>query len=438
MKKYPKVLVVAHNPFSNMQNNGKTLASFFKGWPKDKIAQLYFTYDSVENDVCDNFYRITDLDILKNIIQKENVGCKHSQKDFSDLKQKENLHKNKLYIFIRNLFKKRYPLMYCIRNVCWNISKPWKMDEINNWIDEINPDIVFFQSSNVYTIFKFVKNICDSRKIPLIMETTDDYVTARFSISPFFWIDYLKMVKWYEKLVDYSECVFAIGDKMKEEYSKRFGGNYKVAMNCIDIAEKVKEYEPENGKKIKFLYAGNLGLNRWKTLEKVGKALDELKKENSIDCFFEIYSIEKPEKNIMKAINIEGTMRYMGKLSSEELLKKRNCSDVLVHVESFDKKNIYITRLSISTKIPEYLAAKRCILAIGPKEIASIKYIMDNNVGITITDMNKKNMKEKLLQIITNQKLRLEYSKRTQNLLKERHDSEKNKNNVQGEIMRAV
>lgn len=438
MKEYPKVLVIAHNPFSNMQNNGKTLASFFKGWPKDKIAQLYFTYDNVENDVCDNFYRITDLDVLKNIVKKNNVGCQHNQKDFLNDNKKENLHKNKIYTIIRDLFKKRYPFMYCIRNICWNITKPWKIDVINKWIDEFNPDIVFFQSSNVYTVFKFVKYICDSREIPLIMETTDDYVTSKFSLSPFFWIDHIEMVKWYRKLVNYSKCVFTIGDKMKDEYSKRFGGNYKVAMNCIDIEGKVKEYTAESGKKVKFLYAGNLGLNRWKTLEKLGKALAEIKAENGIDCFCEIYSIEKPDNKVLNDINIEGTMKYMGKLNSEELLEKRNCSDVLVHVESFDKKNIYITRLSISTKIPEYLAAKRCILAIGPEKIASMQYIKDNDVGITITDMNMTSMKKKLLQVITSPELRIEYSKRTQNLLRERHDPEKNKNNVQDEIIKVV
>ena len=57
----------------------------------------------------------------------------------------------------------------------------------------------------------------------------------------------------------------------------------------------------------------------------------------------------------------------------------------MVHVESKKRKYRNITKLSVSTKISEYLAFRKCILAYGPIDVASIKYLKDNKSGIVCT-----------------------------------------------------
>lgn len=77
---YPRVLVIAHNPFSDTQNNGKTLSAFFNGWPKDKLAQIYLTPDKPDYTVCENFFRITDLEVLKSFLKKKQMRWKYNRK----------------------------------------------------------------------------------------------------------------------------------------------------------------------------------------------------------------------------------------------------------------------------------------------------------------------------------------------------------------------
>ena len=433
MEKYPRVLVISHNPFSDTQNNGKTLSAFFSGWPKDKIAQLYLTPDKPDFTICEKFYRITDLDVLKRFIKKGSCGSEIKRENILS-NEKEILHKNKLYIFIRNLFLKRLPIMYCIRNIVWQKVKPWNDKKLEDWINEFKPEVVFFQSSNVYSVFDMVNHICNKFKTILFMETTDDYVTKHFSIDPFYLIDINKMIEKYQVLVNKSKCIFAIGSTMADEYKKRFGGNYKIAMNSIEITDKVIPYSEVNNSTILLTYAGNLGLNRWKVLKKIGEELNELRKEKGINAKLEIYSLNTPNKKIKKALTNE-TMNFIGSLNSEKLINKRNKSDILVHVESFDKKNRYITRLSISTKIPEYLLSERCILAIGPKSVASIKYIYENNMGKIVTSLNKKNLKKELENIILDRKKREEYIKNGIKIAKKNHSFEKNKKMIQNTIL---
>ena len=431
---YPKVLVVSHNPFSDSQNNGKTLSSFFEGWPKEKIAQIYLTPDIPDDTVCERFYRITDLEVLKKFIKNGKCGDEIKKENFK-VNQKEILHKSKLYILIRNLFLKRLPIMYCIRNIVWQKVKPWKEPQLDKWIDGFGPDIVFFQSSNVHSIFDMVDYIVNKYNTKLYMETTDDYVTKHFTVDPFYFIDINKMIKKYSKLVKKSQCVFAIGDMMAEEYIKRFNGNFKVAMNSVDIENEVIPYKNVENKEIVLTYAGNLGLNRWKILHKIGKSLDVLYKEQNIKSILNIYSIDMPSKKILKKLNLNNTMCFKGKLNKEELINVRNQSDILVHVESFDRKNKYITRLSVSTKIPEYLLSQRAILAVGPEEVASIKYIKDNKIGKVINTINEKELKDNLKEIITDRLQRYEYIIYGNEVVQKNHSFELNRNKVQQELM---
>lgn len=62
---YPRTLVVSNNPFSTTSNNGKTLASFFKDFPKDKIAQLYFSPALPDEESFPNYFQITDLQMFR-------------------------------------------------------------------------------------------------------------------------------------------------------------------------------------------------------------------------------------------------------------------------------------------------------------------------------------------------------------------------------------
>lgn len=436
MEKYPRVLVISHNPFSDTQNNGKTLSAFFNGWPKDKIAQLYLTYDKPDLTVCSNFYRVTDLDVLKQFFNKnrDNSG-KIDEKYINKDNEKERLHQNRIYLFIRNLFLKRIPIMNWFRDMVWNKVKPWKNEKMCKWIKDFNPEIIFFQSSSAYVIFDMVEYIRKLTNAELYTETTDDYVTKHFSIDPFYNININKLIIRYQNIVNKSKCIFAIGDMMAEEYKNRFGGNYKVAMNSIDISDKVIPYERIHNATIRILYTGNLGLNRWKVLQKIGKVLKRFNEKN-IKVKLDIYSLNKPSNTILKKINIKGIIEYKGSLDKEGLIKERNASDILLHVESFDKKNRNTTRLSISTKIPECLLSERCLVVVGPSDIASIKYVKDNKIGKIIDCINDKDMENKFKDIIENREERIEYINKGKKIAEQRHNFETNRKIIQNILLK--
>lgn len=429
----PKVLVVSHNPFSENQNNGKTLLNFFRDWPKEKISQLHFTMENPSYLVCENYYRILDLEVLKRYFRlQEKVGSVTDKYENVEI-NKNKLNKNSFYNLIKVLFQKNIPIALLFRDFFWN-KDYWKTKELEEWLDKQSPDIVFYQSSNCPFSFRIVKWICDERNIPLIMQTTDDYVTAHFSMDPFFWIHHYKITKWYKWSVKQSNYIIAIGDLMAKEYKARFGGSYKIAMNSVSIDD---SFDYENTGNIKFLFAGNLGLNRWKVIVKIAEALRELETEG-FDAELEIYSLVEPKKNILEKMNLSSKIGFKGSLNQEELKMKVKNSDVLIHVEAFDRKNRNITRLSISTKIPEYMGSKKCIFAVGPNDVASMQYIENNNLGVVLNTLNKSRLKTMLIELINNKALRKTYTENAMKTVEARHNLDQTKTMIREIICKSV
>ncbi len=415
------VLVVSHNPFSDTQSNGKTLSAFFKKWNNARIAQLYLTTDVPDFTVCDNFFQINDFDILKRFIfQKDIQGRRVKSVDITDtISYNRKINKNLVLKLIRNSNSSFF--RFC-RDMLWIVSG-YKTKKLIEFLDEFNPQVVFFQSSSGVFAFSVVKWICQSRNIPLVMQTTDDYVTGKFTLNPFFWIQHLRVTYAYKYAVSYANCVVAIGDKMAKEYQKRFGGNYIVAMNSITTPN-IAPYIVNNPS-VQLVYAGNLGLNRWKVLALIAECLQELKLECGLNAEMTIYSLLEPDKPVLHALTNPPYSFYKGSVNSDELDKIKGKSDLLIHVEAFDAINRHVTRLSISTKIPEYLVSGRCIFAVGPSDVASIQYLIENDLGMVVTTNNKQAIKKGLREIIVDNDKRLKYGIKGVQIAADRHNPDK-------------
>jgi hypothetical protein len=435
---YPRLLIVSHNPFS-LINNGKTFTALFKGWPKDNIAQLYLSTDVPDFSVCHKFFQLHDIDILRRALFNRRVRGRRIT--YSDLPQMIAFrHTITTDHFLQLLRGHVDPFSLIARDLLWNIAG-YKTRELQRFIDEFDPHVVYFQSYKSVFAFSIAKWLCKSKSIPLIIGITDDQVSGKFTLDPFFWIQLTRVKRAFKSLILSSDvlcggCIALGGDRMAEEYKSRFGGNYIVAMNAIAEPD-LPNHTPINGL-VKFMYAGCLGLSRWKVLALIAECLEELYRDEDIHGELSIYSFDQPRAKASALLNTPHCCSFNGVLNADQLSTAKAHSDVLVHVESFDKKNKHITRLSMSTKIPEYLASRRCIFAVGPGDVASMQYLVDYDLGITVVSDNKATIKEALKKIIRDAEMRSMYANKGVELAKLRHNADKTAESVFQMISAAV
>ena len=142
------------------------------------------------------------------------------------------------------------------------------------------------------------------------------------------------------------------------------------------------------GKPFRIIYTGNIGSNRYKSLSIIAKALSELNDKEPI-AEMEIYTATPLTKRMQKALNVKSASKIVGKVSSKEVKKLQSEADILVHVEAMDLKNRLLVRQSFSTKLVDYFKCARPILAVGPKTVASLSHLIENDCAMVCSSIEE-------------------------------------------------
>jgi glycosyltransferase involved in cell wall biosynthesis len=407
---YPKVLIISNNALSLHFNNGKTYHSLFRDWQKENIAQLYFHYEIPESDRFYKFYRITDIDILKcKILNKKSCGKRMCPQEFLERRENDSSFVSKFKKGIFSFLQKQRSAIAIVKNTVYRY-KAWQTEDFKSWLIEFNPDIIFTVGGNYTYLYEITEWISNFLSIPYTLFLTDDYLIYNKGVGIFSRRIHKSLSFTFKRFIEKSSHLFVIGDLMGREYKEKFGKDYSTIMNCVDITSKPAPTLKQEKSKVVIRYIGGVYLNRWKSLVAIG----ELLRNTEVDVIVEIYTLEEPEKEILKRLN-EHPLSYCGPLYGNEVARKIQEADFLLHVESTSVEYKNITKLSISTKIPQYLVSGKCIIAFGPCDIASIKLLSENKLAVVLFDTDSTDVQiDKLKAIFSNDSL---YNKLAQNAL---------------------
>lgn len=388
-----RILIISHNCFSKVYNNGKTLESFFSEFRKENLAQLFFVQDdTIDFDYCDDYFKITDADVLRKVI----TGCSKCG-SVIDQKKETNTTIDNSFLNVHRSTIKKSKYLTIFRDLLWE-TRAWKTKELKDWCCEINPDVIFYTGGNLkfsHTIALYISKILDK---PMVTYFTDDYLIYPKNRNIFDYIQQYRMKQFYRKTIERSSALYAIGDLMVEEYSKYFGKKFISIMNSVPV----QPYLPyKNTGKINISYFGGLHLSRWQMIVRLAKLLDNRKNIN-----INVYTVSKPDEKIMLEFDQSG-ITYKGKVVGSDLHNAILESDILLHVESDDTYYKSLTRLSVSTKIPEYLISGRLVLGYGPVDVASMRLLFDNGIGEVISSSSADSeVQSKLEQIVNDYEYR--------------------------------
>ncbi len=421
-----KILVVSHNVFSKTSNMGKTLMSYFKYMDNVDIAQFYIHSEVPTDGICKNYYRVTDKEIIKSIVTRRS-GNVFTECDIrSDLSESRTDTGNtaKLYQHAR----KRTPLIYLARNLWWNLGR-WKTQRLLSWVDEFNPDVVFFASGDYAFMYKIALGISKYKQIPLVVSCMDDYYffnknEGRLGGK----LVHKLFMKQAKKVMRCASCIFAICEKMSKDYGKYF------SRPCYTLCTPSTISAPlELDKTNSISYIGNFGYKRNSQIVALGKALKSLDIEGKPE-FIDVYSAEnRPE--ILADLTEENGINFHGSISAEKVLEVMGKSLAVIHTESFDDITRKAVAYSVSTKIADSLASGTPIFAYGPSEIASIEYLSENNAAFRVH--SEEELSDALRELITNSAKRNEIAANALALAKKNHDPQNNCSMVR-EILKEV
>lgn len=370
-----KILIVANNSFSNVYNMGKTLKSIFSEFHKDEVCQIFFKeLDNLDTDSCDNYFLIADEDVLKSILMPWRKAGNIYECHQSDGAATGSIKKGSKI--------QRSNFTQILRELVW-VFGHLNYRELFKWIKAQNPDVIFFVGGYAVFAHRLVEKIHRKLNIPVAVYFTDDYVIYPQKTS---YRQYL--IKVYRKTLEYASQYFVIGKQMARDYSDFFGKSFIPIMNIVDYQDKCAKRETPV---INISYFGSLYYNRCESVINFARFLNEyvrphLKNEYVVNVFSSSV-LTKEQKIQFDHYNI----KYRGFVKGADFMEAMHIADIYLHIESEVEEYRALTRLCVSTKIPEYLMAYRPSIAFGPVEVASIRLYDEIDARMVVpTEMDDK------------------------------------------------
>lgn len=385
MTTYPKVLIVGRIAWNA---NHSTLSSIFANYPADKLAYICIETKEPDFSRCANHYQISEIALIKKLF-KWSTKTGHRREPSATTREEKVLEQTETSTmgWVR---RHRSSLFLYVRELLWCLGG-WKTKELDAFINDFAPDVLFFLCDPLPLMCRLERYILHKTMLPAAIFMMDDIWSYESDLS---FLRYLlrREVKW---LIPACNTHFAISPKMKEEYDKVFG--IKCVLLTKGIEEEVMPLQQVHSP-IKLVYTGNLNYGRLYSLAAVVKTIEKINNSNLNKVILNIYTqtdLSEKEKAIFEK---PGISHLLKPVPYSELPIIYEQSDIVLFVESLQRRYKYVARLSFSTKLTDYLACGRCIFAVGANDIAPIEYL--RKAGIAITCGSVEEIEERLYELL--------------------------------------
>ena len=403
-----KILVISKEAWRDEQNGGNILSNLFAGLNAE-FAQIYCNEREPNNKICRCYFQITDRGMVNSLLGRGKAGrvVEYEHVPNTQITSNESFSGGRKWLG---------SYLTLFRELVWWFGS-WNKDEMLKFVKEFNPDIVFAPCYGSHYMHKILRQVHGVAKVPVVSYISDDHYTCRqFRFTPSFWINHMFLRKHTYDIFKHYSLVYTMTDEQKAQCEKDFGARMKILRKAGSFNPKYEKTHVNHP--IRLVYAGGLYLNRWKTLGKLAEAIRKINMDG-VKLQLDIYSNNPLTKKMQRAINDGISSTVHSVVSMEKLMEIYHNSDIALHVEGFDIKNVYTVRMSFSTKIVDCLDSGCAVMAICDQQQAGSAYLKRNDSGICVSDCSK--LEETLKRLVDDPEIIIHYQHKAFELGRRNH-----------------
>ena len=346
-----RVLVVTNNALRKTNANGTTFINLLSTFDKDEVITFSIDGAIPDKGVAIAHYKTTDSEHLKNFFRKKNLGKTILD---SELKEEKNISNN----VGKHKSIKESSLGLAIREFIWKHGR-WDKTGLYNFIETYKPSIILFQCSRTIFMVNLVKELSIMFNIPIMIYTGEDEYFHKY---PFYKLIknslQRKMKKAYKEMFKNVKQVICTQSKLEKKYHEEFKVDSTTIMPACSFEVNKEPIINKNGH---IMYIGNINPNRYDSLVEFSNVLSKI--DNSI--VIDVYSGDITIK-VRKLFSKHPNIVINDPVSKKEIPSLMKKARLLIHVESFKKKDKVLIENGFSTKIPDSLASGVPFILYGP------------------------------------------------------------------------
>lgn len=370
----PQVLVFAANEITSDFSTGITVANLFRRWPEDRLAQVcLIPSEKGSNPLTPR------TAVLRGQGGLLDVPVRWGLRQLRALRKTVSLDRSSGALGLA-VMDEATGQKISIHDSLASILElaPVRIDPVTaNFVRQVRPDVIYSPLSGI-RMMRLAGRLHELTGAPVVPHFLDDWPTTLYDNGN--GRARREMLRLLEQTLRDAPAVAVISDAMAAEYCDRYAVSSTPLMNCFDEIGSPKGVEPGAGP-VRFVYVGGLHLGRAVQVREIAKLLDAKR-----GATLQVHAPQEDLDRHREMFRPFNSLAYGPSLPAEAVADVLAEADVLIHVESFDQTTARYTRLSMSTKIPQYLAAARPVLAVGPSSLASIQHLRASGAALVVDE----------------------------------------------------
>ena len=366
---HPRVLHLCVRPMGTKTGTGLTFGRLYEGWPDDRLMQFCLQFNGTQGR--------GRMALIPATVSPAD-GARRLKSRVTTVLQ----HRSESAIGFPASTPRPHGELRALAGKVLETLPIWLSPTAREHILDFDPEVIHFGPWGVRSM-RLATHLSRELDIPVVphyMDTDLDtgYLHRRLG-KPGRNLEN----RVHSQLLDRVPICLVIGTDMGIEYSRRLDRTCVAAGNSIpdrDFATWESQRPRKHSGRV-FYYAGSLYNGRGDVIAALAQALQGADEGWRIE-------ISTPPWTMVQALDIQArhsNVKVLGSLEPVEVAPKLAASDFLLMVESTDEAESAYTRLSVSTKVPEYLAAGRPVLAIGPAGQSSLKELSRHGRAVHAT-----------------------------------------------------
>lgn len=401
---YPRVLLVTGEPISRRYAAGITMGNLFRGWPLDRIAQVYSDDSEPDESVCTQTWRLGVEDVQMPGWLRHQVA---KQKAAHDARARSKAADETRPPQTRPMPQERIASAAKAAFLAYAKYAPSSIPTaVDRGVAAFGPEVIY-SALESRRIMGVALDYAQRLTVPLVPHFMDDWMTA--AASPRSGL----LDAWARRdlerkalcVMHYAPVRLVIGEHMAVAYERRYGYQFLPFSNCIDLGGRpVAGPSRGTSETFRFGFAGGVHLGRADALTDVIDALEHLNAEGAKT---EIVIYRRGMTEALPHTVLRAPLARLANAREESLLETAGCEvDALLLVDTFEETGRRYSQFSLSAKLPWYLAAGVPVFAYGAPELGTIRFCLERQCADVVVRRDAGLLRSRLGRFVNDRGLR--------------------------------
>ena len=381
-----KILLLLSESWNDIVAGNNNMTNWFQGFEDVEIWTISGSGVHPANNCCKDYFIIGENEMIKSLIGNGQAGCTLHYEEYPSGVNIES----KNIITQKNKAKQQFAgeTARLVRDLVWRWGKINKK-ELQEFIDECQPDIIFSQRRGSIKMCRIERLVASMTNAPLVAYTgDDDFSLHQYSLSPIYWIRRFWVHRTLKRTIPIYKLLYSMSVRQMKEFNQYFDVPTKFLVKTGDFDEAM--IHTKVNRPIRFVYAGKLYCNRWRTLGTIADCMRNINaKAGEQLMVLDVYTPDEITTEQNRLLN-DGVNSVLHKpVPASQLPAIFSASDVLLHVESFDRKYRLATQDSFSTKVMDYMKSGCAVFAVCWEGHSALRYLKEKDAAITASNKNE-------------------------------------------------